>query len=94
MSEEKLKSNIPHSLILDNRRSISVIGVSDVDSFDEQTVVAYTSIGILTIKGENLHINSLNVDTGDLSIEGKINSIYYSENQSNSGKNLFSKFFK
>lgn len=94
MGEEKTKSSMPHSLILDNRKSLSISGVSDVDSFDEQSVVVYTSIGELTIKGKNIHINSLNIESGDLKIDGSIDSLFYSENNSSVGKGMFSKLFK
>ena len=91
---EEIKQKIPHSLILDNRKSLSIAGVSDVDSFDEQTVVVYTSIGELTIKGEQLHINNLNLETGDLKIDGKVGSLVYSENKSPQNKGFFTKLFK
>ena len=79
MVEEKVKEQ---SISLQGRRKITVTGVSDVDSFDEHTVVLYTSLGILTIKGGDLHINKLNVETGDICIEGEIDSLVYSEAQS------------
>ena len=58
----------PHHLMLEDRRALSVSGVSDVDSFDELTVVIYTEMGELTVKGEGLHINRLNVETGELTL--------------------------
>ena len=79
MVEEKLKDQ---NISLQGRGKITVTGVSDVDSFDEHTVVLYTTLGILTIKGNDLHINKLNVETGDICIEGEIDSLAYSEAQS------------
>ena len=58
--EEKSTIKRPHSIILENRHNMTVAGVSDIDSFDEQTVVLFTDMGELTIKGFNLHINKLN----------------------------------
>lgn len=66
MAELKIekKSGMPHNLILEDRKKLVVSGVEDVDSFDEQTVVAYTAVGELMIKGEGLHINKLSLETG------------------------------
>ena len=65
MIEEKKTVQMPHQLILEDRRALTLSGVSDVDSFDEMTVIVYTDLGELTIKGENLHINRLNLESGD-----------------------------
>ncbi len=81
MAEEKKSFNIPHNCILEDRRILSVSGVSDVDSFDEQTVTVFTDLGELTVKGHELHITRLSVDVGELIVEGKIQSISYSDTQ-------------
>lgn len=94
MGEEKTKLSMPHSLILDNRKSLSISGVSDVDSFDEQSITVYTAIGDLTIKGKDLHINTLNIETGDLQVNGKIDSLIYSESNQPLNKGLFSRLFR
>ena len=67
MKEETSKAVqiMPHHLVLEDRRALTVSGVSDVDSFDELTVIIYTDLGELTVKGEGLHINRLNVETGN-----------------------------
>ncbi|MBQ9414818.1 MAG: sporulation protein YabP [Clostridia bacterium] len=77
MAEER--TPLPHQLILDGRRRLTVSGVSDVDSFDDTTVVAHTSLGALTVLGTALHVERLNVETGELSIEGTVTSLTYSE---------------
>lgn len=93
MVDEKRTVKLPHSLILENRKSLTITGVSDVDSFDEQAVVAYTDLGELTIRGINLHINKLSLETGELTLDGKVSSMTYTENQSgNSG--FLSKLFR
>ena len=86
MAEEKRNAVIPHNIVLEGRRLLTVSGVSDVDSFDEETVVVFTELGELTIKGADLHINKLSVDVGELTVEGDISALIYSEN-SNSGSN-------
>lgn len=93
MNNEKKEIKSTHNLILENRKSLLLSGVSDVDSFDEQTVVAYTNIGSLTIKGSNLKVNKLNTESGELNIEGMISSMSYSEGSKSNG-NFFSKIFK
>ena len=77
MIEEKRKE--AQNIILENRKKASISGVEDIDSFDEQTVVLYTCLGMLTVEGYNLHINRLNVETGEVIIEGDIDSFRYSE---------------
>lgn len=75
MSEQIVKSS--HSLLLDNRNTLNLSGVTDVAGFDEQTVNLSTECGVLIIKGDNLHINKLNLDSKDVCIDGTINSLQY-----------------
>ena len=83
----------PHHIMMEERSSLTVSGVSDVDSFDELTVVVYTDLGELTVKGENLHINRLNLESGELMLEGHIQSLVYTEVHSRSG-GFFGRLFK
>lgn len=92
MAEDKRTIKLPHNLILEDRHALTVTGVSDVDSFDEQTVVVFTDMGELTVKGDQLHINRLSVETGELTMEGNISSLTYSEEQQRGG--FFGKLFK
>ena len=55
--------NTVHNLIMENRKKISLSGITDVDHFDENTVLLYTQMGELTISGKDLHVNDLSVDT-------------------------------
>lgn len=84
---------MPHNLILEDRRSLSVSGVSDVDSFDEQTVIVYTDKGELTVRGSELHINRLSVETGELLLEGNISSLTYADEMPKSS-GFFSRVFR
>ena len=88
MTEDKKILQMPHQLILEDRRALTVSGVSDVDSFDE-----LTDLGELTVKGENLHINRLNLESGELMLEGHIQSLVYTEVHSRSG-GFFGRLFK
>ena len=73
----------PHSLVLAIRNKLSLSGVNDVLGFNEETVSVNTSMGDLIIRGTQLHINKLNLDTGEVEIDGKINSLQYTESKSN-----------
>ena len=94
MQEERKVIKQPHNVIMEDRKIVTVSGVADIDSFDEQTVILYTDMGELTIKGYNLHINKLNVDTGELSVEGEIYSLVYVDEQPSKGGGFLSKLFK
>ena len=90
-------NNTFQNLILENREKLNVSGVLDVLSFDDQIIIVETSLGLLTIKGEDLKINKLNIETSDLIIEGLINSLAYSGNSDSpnrKGGNLLGKIFK
>mgnify|MGYP001660580868 CR=1 FL=1 len=90
-----VNSNIVQNLVLENRGKLSVSGVNDVLSFDDQVVMIDTELGLLTVKGENIRINKLSLDTSEVIVEGEISSLLYSQNKSdkNSGT-LLSKIFK
>ncbi len=88
------QNNIIQNTILENREKLTVSGVNDVLSFDDQVVIMETQLGLLTVKGENLKINKLNIDTADTQVEGKINSLIYSQENLKSDGGLFSKIFK
>jgi len=66
-----------HRLVAERRESVSVSGVTDVASFDEDAVVAETESGTLTIKGSGLHVNLINLDAGQLDVSGVIDSLVY-----------------
>lgn len=88
-------SNVIQNLILENREKLNITGVLDVLSFDDQMVIIETELGLLTVKGDNLRINKLSTDTEEVTVEGNIFNLTYSE-KSNVGKenSLFSKIFK
>ncbi len=93
MPDEKNMPAMPHNLVLEDRRLLTVSGVSDVDSFDEETVVIFTDLGELTIRGRDLHINRLSVEVGELTVEGSISALIYSEETVKNG-GFFSRVFR
>ncbi len=93
IQEEKKIMKRSNNIIMENRHLVSVSGVIDVESFDEQSIVLNTDLGILTIAGENLHINKLNVENGDMNIEGDIGALMYHEAEEKH-ESIFSKLFR
>ena len=85
MTDDKKTVKMPHSLILENRSSLTATGVSNGDSFDDQTIVAYTDLGELTVRGRNLSISRLNIETGELTLAGDVSSLTYSESKPEGG---------
>ena len=96
MIEEK-KVSVPklkaHNLVLDNRKKLSMTGITDVDNFNEDCIVAQTDIGAINIKGKGLHISKLNIDAGELQVEGDISSIIYMDLHAKKKGGVFSKIF-
>lgn len=79
-----------HHLILEDRERLTVSGVEEVESFDENTIVMDTAQGVLIVRGENLHIEKLSLDGGDLKVEGMVESLSYEEPR-RSGGGFFSR---
>lgn len=75
---EEKKTIKPHGISWKDRKQGSVSGVTDVISFDENCVILETSQGVLTIKGKDLHISKLMLDTGEVELEGNVDSMAYS----------------
>jgi sporulation protein YabP len=86
----------PHKLLLNNRRTGTISGVTDVISFDISEVLLETEQGMLTIKGADLHVNRLTLEKGEIDIEGRIDSLAYSEvtDYHKMGASLLGRLFK
>ena len=83
------------NIILENRNRLNVTGVIDVLNFDEEIITVGTELGILIIKGSDLHLNRFSLDNTELSVEGEINSLSYSDKKVGSkNESVFSKIFK
>lgn len=80
--------------ILENRKRLLLSGVTDVDSFNENQMLLFTELGELLIRGKNLHINEMNVETGDFSVEGDIWALIYGDKDKNKKLNFIKKIFK
>ena len=82
----------PHTLTIDGRNRATVTGVTDVDSFNEAMIVLNTSAGAMTLVGSALHISRLNLEDGQLLVEGQIDALEY--DQRARGKGGLSRLFK
>lgn len=96
MEERKNNRGRNHNIILENREKLSVSGVEHVNSFNNELILVETVAGVLTIKGEELDVNKLNLEDGNVIIEGKIHSMTYSERDSfgSKGSSFLGKLFK
>lgn len=72
----------PHHVVIEERKSLTVSGVEDVERFDENSIVLSTSKGTMVVTGENLHIEKLSLDGGDLKVEGDVDAVTYEDDGS------------
>ena len=68
-----------HQLSLIARERLQVDGVKNVGSFDQNEIVLETEAGVLVVKGENLHMQALNLEVGKAALQGKVQSLVYAE---------------
>ena len=95
---EDRNSNVAksHKVLISNRKSGAFSGVVDVLSFDVAEILLETELGMLLIKGLDLHVNRLSLEKGEIDIEGRIDSLTYSEVKSASkqAESLLGRLFK
>lgn len=93
--EEKMSIR-PHRLTIENRASGTLTGIREVVSFDENQVILDTDMGLLTLKGKDLHVSRLTLEKGEVDLNGNIESLNYSSNEAlrRSGESLLSRLFK
>lgn len=84
----------PHHVVIEERRSLTVSGVQDVERFNENTIVLSTSKGAMVVSGEDLHIEKLSLDGGDLKVEGTIDAITYEEDRSAGAGGFFARLLR
>jgi len=83
-----------HLITLENRKTLSISGITDIDSFDEREMILYTKMGELTITGRELHINAISIENGSLSVEGDIWSLQYGDKDKQSPVSMLGKLFR
>ena len=92
-AEKNATNKQSHSITLNMRKEMSISGVKEVESFDDISIVLITVCGEMTVEGESLKVGSLDNDSGIVSLEGKINSIYYTDKSNGEKKGFISKLF-
>lgn len=93
--EEKTVTR-PHRLMMQDRSVLSVSGIRDVVSFDENQIIVDTDMGLLTMKGKDLHVSRLTLEKGEVDVDGTLDSLVYSSNESfrKSWESLFNRLFR
>ena len=96
MDEKQQLTQKSHKLIMNSRRTVLLTGINDVLSFDPNEVLLDTVQGTLMVRGEELHVSRLSIEKGEIDVDGKINSLSYTDNGgfTKSGESLFSRLFK
>lgn len=94
--EPEKREHLVHHISLQAREALEVKGVTDVISFDDQSVVLDTVCGNMAVEGNSLHIRVLNVEQGIVSMDGRIDSINYYETESTKDgkRGLFGRLLK
>lgn len=83
------EAHLPHKLQLNERTSLTMTGVAEVVSFDENTVVLQTSLGLLVIQGQQLQLKNLTLEGGQVTVEGSIRALSYEEPRQTGWRRLF-----
>lgn len=79
MASEERSREMPHNIILEGREKLSISGVVDVQSFDEEQVMLETVRGMVVVRGQGLHVERLQLEAGELLVEGEIGLIEYDD---------------
>ena len=80
-----------HNIILEERSKLSISGVTDVESFDENEISLYTTLGELSVKGKCLHVDEMSLDSGNITISGDVKSLVYGDKDRTKKPSLWGK---
>ncbi|MGE5587286.1 MAG: sporulation protein YabP [Clostridia bacterium] len=96
MVDEKRRTTVSsqHRVIVTERETITVDGVNNVESFDDQEVVLETTAGMLMLRGREFHIKQLNLDEGNLTIEGYLAGLEYAEEVGKKARSFLGRLLK
>ena len=83
-----------HAININMRKRMDISGVREVDSFDELGVILKTVCGELTVEGKDIKVSVLDTDRGVVSLEGKIDALFYSDNEDVKKRGFFGKLVK
>ena len=79
MAAEERNREMPHTVILEGREKLTISGVVDVQSFDEEQVLLETVRGMLVVRGQGLHVERLQIEAGELIVEGEVGLVEYDD---------------
>lgn len=91
--DNQMEMRAPHKITLEDRGVLGVSGVMEVERFDEHEIVMSTSRGTMVVRGENLHIEKLSLDGGELKVEGRVDSLLYEDDGEPRSGGLFARLF-
>ena len=92
MAADERNREMPHTVILEGREKLSISGVVDVQSFDEDQVLLETVRGMLVVRGQGLHVERLQLEAGELIVEGEVGCLEYDDSVQPRG-GFFSRLF-
>lgn len=73
------ETHLPHGLRLNERRELTMTGVTEVVSFSDTAVVLRTELGALTVQGQQLQLKTLSQEGGQVAVEGTVSALVYEE---------------
>ena len=96
MEENKLQGGKNHKVVINNRNLVALTGINDVMSFDANEILLDTVQGMLMIRGEELHVNRLSLEQGEVDVDGRVESFAYAEENAygKNGSSILSRLFK
>ena len=83
MAQEQIQ--LPHKLTLNERKNLTMHGVTEVVSFDDTTIILRTSLGTLLVQGRDLQLKTLSLDGGQVAVDGNISALIYEEPRADRG---------
>ena len=83
-----------HAFSVNMRKEMNITGVTDVESFDEGSVILQTTGGEMTVEGRNLHIGVLDTERGIITLSGQIDGVFYAEDHVEEKRGRFGRLFR
>ena len=92
-TNDEKRAAVQHCVSMQDRGKLLLTGINEVDSFDEQNITVLTDMLELSVRGSELHIEKLSTDTGEMSVEGKIDALIYTDDEPHQG-GFFARVFR
>lgn len=83
------ENQLPHKLCLNERRELTMTGVTEVVSFEENAVVLHTGLGTLIVQGKDLQLKTLSLEGGQVAVEGTVSALIYEEPRVGGWRRIF-----